>query len=42
MEKNVFGEPLEICCTSPMTGYLGMAYVEQYHKTQVLILYVQS
>ena len=21
MEKNVFGEPLEICCTSPMTGY---------------------
>ena len=21
MEKNVFGEPLEICCTIPMTGY---------------------
>ena len=21
MERNVFGEPLEICCTSPMTGY---------------------
>ena len=21
MEKNVFGEPLEICCTSPMAGY---------------------
>lgn len=21
MEKNVFGEPLETCCTSPMTGY---------------------
>ena len=21
MGKNVFGEPLEICCTSPMTGY---------------------
>ena len=21
MEKNVFGEPLEICCISPMTGY---------------------
>ena len=21
MEKNVFGEPLQICCTSPMTGY---------------------
>ena len=20
-EKNIFGEPLEICCTSPMTGY---------------------
>jgi len=20
MEKNVFGEPLQICCTSPMTG----------------------
>ena len=21
MEKNVFGEELEICCTNPMTGY---------------------
>ena len=21
MEKNIFGEPLETCCTSPMTGY---------------------
>jgi len=21
MEKNIFGEPLEICCTSPRTGY---------------------
>jgi hypothetical protein len=21
MEKNVFGEPLKICCTNPMTGY---------------------
>ena len=21
VEKNVFGEPLEICCTRPMTGY---------------------
>jgi uncharacterized protein (DUF2237 family) len=21
MEKNVFGEPLQICCTRPMTGY---------------------
>jgi len=21
MEKNVFGEPLEMCCASPMTGY---------------------
>ena len=21
MDKNVFGEPLEICCTAPMTGY---------------------
>ena len=21
MERNVFGEPLEICCTNPMTGY---------------------
>ena len=21
MEKNVFGEPLEICCTNPLTGY---------------------
>ena len=21
MEKNVFGEPLEICCLKPMTGY---------------------
>ena len=21
MEKNVFGEPLQICCTKPMTGY---------------------
>lgn len=21
MEKNVFGEPLHICCTKPMTGY---------------------
>ena len=21
MEKNVFGEKLQICCTSPMTGY---------------------
>ena len=21
MERNVFGEPLEICCTKPMTGY---------------------
>ena len=21
MEKNVFGEELQICCTSPMTGY---------------------
>lgn len=21
MEKNVFGEALEICCTQPMTGY---------------------
>ena len=21
MEKNVFGEDLEICCTNPMTGY---------------------
>ena len=21
MEKNVFGEQLEICCTNPMTGY---------------------
>ena len=21
MEKNVFGEPLEPCCKSPMTGY---------------------
>ena len=21
VEKNIFGEPLEICCTSPMTGY---------------------
>ena len=21
MEKNVFGEPLQICCTDPMTGY---------------------
>ncbi|MBL30325.1 MAG: hypothetical protein CMC81_03665 [Flavobacteriaceae bacterium] len=21
MEKNVFGEPIQICCTKPMTGY---------------------
>ena len=21
MEKNVFGEPLQLCCTKPMTGY---------------------
>jgi len=21
MEKNIFGEPLETCCSSPMTGY---------------------
>ena len=21
MEKNVLGEPLEVCCTKPMTGY---------------------
>jgi len=21
VEKNIFGEPLEICCTNPMTGY---------------------
>ena len=21
MEKNVFGEPLQICCNDPMTGY---------------------
>ncbi len=21
MEKNVFGEPLQTCCTKPMTGY---------------------
>ena len=21
MEKNVFGEPLQMCCTNPMTGY---------------------
>ncbi len=21
MEKNVFGEPLKVCCTKPMTGY---------------------
>jgi hypothetical protein len=21
MDKNVFGEPLKICCTAPMTGY---------------------
>lgn len=21
MEKNVFGEPLQMCCTKPMTGY---------------------
>ena len=21
MEKNIFGEPLEICCLKPMTGY---------------------
>lgn len=21
MDKNVFGEPLEICCIAPMTGY---------------------
>ena len=21
MEKNVFGQELQICCTSPMTGY---------------------
>ena len=21
MEKNVFGEPLEICCANPLTGY---------------------
>ena len=21
MEKNIFGEPLKICCTNPMTGY---------------------
>ena len=21
MEKNVFGEPLQVCCTKPMTGY---------------------
>ena len=21
MEKNIFGEELQICCTSPMTGY---------------------
>ena len=21
MEKNVFGEPLEVCCIKPMTGY---------------------
>tara|TARA_B100001059_G_C17828859_1_gene583265 strand:- start:306 stop:677 length:372 start_codon:yes stop_codon:yes gene_type:complete len=21
MEKNVFGEPLKMCCTKPMTGY---------------------
>ena len=21
MEKNVLGEPLEICCTNPLTGY---------------------
>tara|TARA_B100000941_G_scaffold53288_1_gene34404 strand:- start:176 stop:541 length:366 start_codon:yes stop_codon:yes gene_type:complete len=21
MERNVFGEPLEICCTNPMTGF---------------------
>jgi len=21
MDKNVFGEPLESCCTAPMTGY---------------------
>ena len=21
MEKNVFGEPIKVCCSSPMTGY---------------------
>ena len=21
MEKNVFGEPIQLCCTKPMTGY---------------------
>ena len=21
MEKNIFGEPLQMCCTKPMTGY---------------------
>jgi uncharacterized protein (DUF2237 family) len=21
MEKNVFGEPIQMCCTKPMTGY---------------------
>ena len=26
MEKNVFGEPLEICCTNPMTGYFRDGY----------------
>ena len=21
MEKNIFGEPIKVCCTKPMTGY---------------------
>ena len=26
MEKNIFGEPLESCCTDPLTGYFRDGY----------------
>ena len=26
MDKNIFGEPLRVCCTTPLTGYFRDGY----------------
>ena len=47
MEKNVFGEPIKVCCSSPMTGYFRdglcrtISTLNKKEKIQEHILYVQ-